>query len=119
MAALYIYKKIAGSAHLIALRSCQQSTLGLFILRMRGAVRLDSAKARAAHFQKCEIANSRNVRPSVRPRALDPRLETHDISYRLARTGSNNLPKERGKKYVSMNLMEISSKILYYSAFTS
>jgi hypothetical protein len=64
MAALYIYKKIAGSAHLIALRSCQQSTLGLFILRMRGTHRRSGstpAKARAAHFQKGEITNL-NVR---------------------------------------------------------
>jgi hypothetical protein len=59
MAALYIYKKIAGSAHLIALRSCQQSTLGLFILRMRGThrrcARLNSPKRARLISKKAKL----------------------------------------------------------------
>lgn len=73
MAALYIYKKIAGSAHLIALRSCQQSTLGLFILRMRGAHRRSALSPKRARLisKKAKLLTCPPVR--VHPRALDPR----------------------------------------------
>lgn len=107
MAALYIYKKIAGSAHLIALRSCQQSTLGLFILRMRGAQR-GSLSRQSARGSFPKRRNCWLVRPSVHPRALDPRqISVTELLVPAA------IIYQKRKKIVSMNLMEISSTRSY------